>query len=297
MNVLGLNAYHGDAAAAVLTPGGLASGVEEERFTRVKHWAGFPRLAMEHCLREIGSTSSDGETAFAVSRLPKAHFWRKAALALSHPRSLGRSLARVRNIAQLSSLEDRLAQTVGRGKRPPKLYPVEHHLAHAASAFLCSPFDEAACLTVDGFGDFVSTMLAVGKGQGIDVLQRVHFPHSLGLFYTALTQHLGFPKYGDEYKVMGLAGYGEPRFVAELRTVVPGLSDGTFRLDLQYFRHLREGVDMTWDDGEPKLGDVFTMALERLLGPRRHPQDEVGQRHKDLAASLQAVYEERFFAL
>jgi carbamoyltransferase len=296
MNILGLNAYHGDASAAVLTGGGLAAGVEEERFTRVKHWAGFPKLAMAHCLREIGGSYTDGEMAVAVSRLPRAHLWRKAALALSHPRSLGRSLTRVRNIAQLSSLEDRVAQTLGNGQRP-RLYPVEHHLAHAASAFFCAPFDEAACLTVDGFGDFASTMLAVGKGNRINVLQRVHFPHSLGLFYTALTQYLGFPKYGDEYKVMGLAAYGEPRFATELRAVVPDLSDGTFRLDLRYFRHLSEGVDMTWDDGEPRLGDVFTPVLEQLLGPRRHPQDEVAQRHKDVAASLQAVYEERFFSL
>jgi carbamoyltransferase len=296
VNILGLNAYHGDAAAAVLTGRGLASGVEEERFTRVKHWAGFPKLAIAHCLREIGGRSSYGEMAVAVSRLPKAHFWRKAVLAVSHPRSLGRSLARVRNIAQLSSLRDRLAQTVDTAQRP-KLYSVEHHLAHTASAFLCSPFEEAACLTVDGFGDFVSTMLAIGRGNCISVLQRVHFPHSLGLFYTAVTQYLGFPKYGDEYKVMGLAAYGEPRFAPELRTVVPGLSDGTFRLALKYFRHLSEGVDMTWDDGEPRLGDVFTPALEQLLGPRRNPQDEIEQHHKDLAASLQSVYEERFFAL
>jgi carbamoyltransferase len=174
---------------------------------------------------------------------------------------------------------------------------VEHHLAHVASAFFCSPFDDAMCLTVDGFGDFVSTMLAVGRGNSVEVLQRVHFPHSLGLFYTAITQFLGFLGFGDEYKVMGLAAYGEPTFADKLRQVVPARTDGTFVLDLRYFRHLSEGVDMTWEDGSPELGLVYTPALTELLGPARRPDEELTQRHKDFAASLQAVYEERFFAL
>ena len=175
--------------------------------------------------------------------------------------------------------------------------PVEHHLAHMASAFFCSPFEQAMCLTVDGFGDFVSTMMGAGRANRIEVLGRVHFPHSLGLLYTAVTQHLGFPGFGDEYKVMGLAAYGEPTQADRLRRLVPGRDDGTFRLDLGYFRHLSAGVDMTWDDGAPVLGHIFTPEAERLLGPTRRPDEEITQRHKDLAASLQQVYEERFFAL
>jgi carbamoyltransferase len=297
MSILGLNAFHGDAAAAVLDGGRLVAGVEEERFTRVKHWAGFPERAIRHCLTEIGNGSLDSVETIAVSRQPRAYLWRKAALALAHPRSLGRAFRRVRNIAALDSLERLLSVRFAAGAPVPVVHPVEHHLAHIGSSFYCSPFDEAACLTVDGFGDFVSTMIATGRGNRVEVLDRVHFPHSLGLFYTAITQFLGFPKYGDEYKVMGLAAYGEPRFAPQLRKLTPARDDGTFRLDLRYFRHLSEGVDMTWDDGEPSLGDVFTPALETLLGPRRRPQDEIEQRHKDLAASLQAVYEERFFAL
>jgi carbamoyltransferase len=232
--------------------------------------------------------------ALAVSRQPRAYLLRKALLALSHPRSLRRAAGRVRNLAQVRSLEERVADAFGRS---PRLHPVEHHLAHVASAFFCSPFEEAMCLTVDGFGDFVSTMMAVGRGSSVEVLQRVHFPHSLGLFYTAITQYLGFLGFGDEYKVMGLAAYGEPSFVEPLRQVVPARPDGTFALDLRCFRHLSEGVDMTWEDGYPELGLVFTPALEELLGPARRPGEELTQRHKDLAASLQAVYEERFFTL
>jgi carbamoyltransferase len=291
--VLGVSAFHADASAAAVVDGRFVAGVEEERFRRIKHWAGFPEQALRYCLEEAGGDLG-AISALAVSRQPRAYFLRKALLALANPRSLGRAVSRVRNLAQVSSLEERVAAAFGRS---PRLHPVEHHLAHVASAFFCSPWEEAMCLTVDGFGDFVSTMMAVGRGNSLEVLQRVHFPHSLGLFYTALTQHLGFLGFGDEYKVMGLAAYGEPSFAAPLRQVVPALDDGTFRLDLRFFRHLSEGVDMTWEDGEPALGRVFTPALEALLGPARRPGEELAQRHKDLAASLQQVYEERFFAL
>lgn len=291
--ILGINAFHADASAAAVAGGRFVAGVEEERFRRVKHWAGFPEQALRFCLGELGGDVGE-IAALAVSRQPRAYFLRKVLLALANPRSLRRAGGRVRNLSQVGSLEERFAAAFGRS---PKLYPVEHHLAHVASSFFCSPFDEAMCLTVDGFGDFVSTMMAVGRGNRIEVLDRVHFPHSLGLFYTAITQFAGFLGFGDEYKVMGLAAYGEPTFAAKLRQVVPARPDGTFALDLRFFRHLSEGVDMTWEDGSPELGLVYTPALEELLGPARRPDEELTQRHKDLAASLQAVYEERFFAL
>jgi carbamoyltransferase len=294
VKILGLSAFHADASAAAVVDGRFVAGVEEERFRRIKHWAGFPELALRFCLAEAGGDLRDIQ-ALAVSRQPRAYLARKAALALTHPRSLRRAASRVRNLAQIASLEERVAVALGAGA--PRVHPVEHHLAHLASAFFCSPFEEAMCLSVDGFGDFVSIMLAVGRGSSIEVLQRVCFPHSLGQLYTAVTQLLGFPGFGDEFKVMGLAAYGEPVFADRLRKVVPARADGTFRLDLRYFRHLSEGVDMTWDDGAPVLGPLFTPALEELLGPARNPKDELEQRHKDIAASLQQVYEERFFAL
>ncbi len=293
--ILGINAFHADASAAGLRDGAFVAGVEEERFRRIKHWAGFPTLAIRHVMGEIGAEDLGGLEAVAVSRKPRAYLWKKVLLALTHPRSLPRAAGRVKNLAAVAGLEERLARELP--GTPPPVHGVEHHLAHIASAFFCSPFDEAACLTVDGFGDFVSTMLAVGSGNQIRVLDRVHFPHSLGLFYTALTQFLGFPGFGDEYKVMGLAAYGEPRFVPVLRQVVPAARDGRFRLDLSYFRHLSEGVDMSWDDGEPQQGTIYTPALEALLGPARRRDEDLDQRHKDLAASLQALYEERYFAL
>lgn len=293
--ILGLSVYHADASAAAVVDGRFVAGVEEERFRRIKHWAGFPELAIRFCLEEMTGGDLAAVTDLAVARQPRAYLARKAMLALSHPRSLRRALGRARNLRQVASLEDRIAATLG--GPAPRLHPVEHHLAHVASAFYCSPFEEAMCLTVDGFGDFVSTMMAVGRGNAIEVLDRVHFPHSLGLFYTAVTQHLGFLGFGDEYKVMGLAAYGEPAFVTQVGRMVPPRPDGTFALDLRYFRHLSEGVDMTWEDGSPELGLVYAPALAELLGPPRRPDEELTQRHKDLAASLQKVYEDRFFAL
>ncbi|HXU45882.1 MAG TPA: carbamoyltransferase C-terminal domain-containing protein [Thermoanaerobaculia bacterium] len=295
--ILGLSAFHADASAAAVADGRFVAGVEEERFRRIKHWAGFPEQALRFCLDELGGDLA-AVSALAVARKPRAYLWRKALLALAHPRSLPRAASRLRNLREIVTLEERVARTFGGSTGPVQpLHEVEHHLAHVASAFYCSPFEEAACLTVDGFGDFVSTMLAVGRGNRVEVLDRVHFPHSLGLFYTAITQFCGFLGFGDEYKVMGLAAYGEPRFARVLGRIVPSRDDGTFRLDLRYFRHLSEGVEMTWDDGPPRLGLIYTPALERLLGPTRRPDEELTQVYKDLAASLQAVYEERFFAL
>ncbi len=299
--IIGINSFHGDAAAAAIVGGEFKVGVEEERFTRIKHWAGFPERSIRHCLEEVNGGKMQGLTALAVSRQPKAYFWRKVILALSNPNSLPRAMGRVRNLKQVGALDERVAKAfdLPADKLPP-LYAVEHHLAHIASAFFCSPYEEAMCLTVDGFGDFLSTMMAIGRGNRIEVLDRVHYPHSLGLFYTAITQYLGFPKYGDEYKVMGMAAYGhpQPEMIERVRRMVPPDRDGLFKLNMRYFRHLREGVDMTWENGEPFLGPVYSNELETLLGqPPRNPKDELTQWHKDMSASVQEVYQERFFAL
>jgi carbamoyltransferase len=172
---------------------------------------------------------------------------------------------------------------------------VEHHPAHLASAFFVSPFEEAAVCAIDGFGDFVSTSWAVGRGSTLELLERIYFPHSLGLVYLALTQYLGFPHYGDEYKVMGLAPYGEPDYVEALRRLLHLKPGGGFELDLSYFRHWSEGVRMTWDDGEPTIGPVYTRKLEALLGPARRPEEPMEPRHEAIAASLQVVFEEAAF--
>jgi carbamoyltransferase len=298
MLILGINAYHGDVSAALLRDGRLVAAIEEERFRRVKHWAGFPDQAIAGCLRMAGADPRDVDT-FAVSRNPRAHLWRKALFALRNrpdPRLLR---DRARNAATVRRLHGRLAGSLGLPEAHvrARLRYIEHHPAHLASTFFASPFEEAAVCAIDGFGDFVSTSFAVGRGTSLDVRQRVFFPHSLGLLYLAITQFLGFPKYGDEFKVMGLAPYGEPAFVQQLRQLVDVDARGRVRLDLSYFRHWSDGVAMTWEEGEPELGPVFTPKLESLLGPARRREEPLEPRHEAIAASLQAVYEDAAFGV
>ena len=174
---------------------------------------------------------------------------------------------------------------------------VEHHLAHLASCFLVSPFREATAVSIDGFGDFSSAAWGVGRERAIDVEGRVYFPHSLGVFYQAITQYLGFPHYGDEYKVMGLASYGKPAYLAQMRRIVRLGEGGQFELDTAYFRHHREKIDYAWEGGSPHVGTLYSTALEELLGPARNKDEPLADRHRDIARSAQAMYEEAFFHL
>jgi len=293
--VLGLNAFHGDVAAALLVDGRLVAAVEEERFRRVKHCAGFPHQAAAACLTMAGITAADVDL-FAVSRRPRAHLWRKALFLLRH-RPRHTIADRARNLAKVESLPATIADSLGLDPSSVRrrMQYVEHHPAHLASAAFVSPFDDAAVCAIDGFGDFVSTSWGRVRGASLAVDRRVFFPHSLGLLYLAITQFLGFPKYGDEFKVMGLAPYGEPRFTREIGSLVSLLDDGSFALDLSFFSHWSDGVQMTWDDGEPTLGPVYTPKLDQLLGPRRAADEPLDARHEAIAASLQAVFEQAAF--
>jgi carbamoyltransferase len=297
VNILGLNAYHGDVSAVLVQDGRLIAAVEEERYCRIKHVAGFPHRAIAGCL-EMGNVSPQDVDHFAVSRDPRAHLWRKALYLLAH-RPKGTVGDRARNLIKLRSMPVTIAESLCLDPSAVRrrLVAVEHHPAHLASAAFVSPFDSAAVVAIDGFGDFVSTSWGVLHGTTIDVRGHVFFPHSLGLLYLAITQYLGFRKYGDEFKVMGLAPYGEPRYAREIGTLVDVADAGTFRLDLSYFRHWSEGVQMTWDAGEPTMGNVFTPKLEALLGPSRRPDEPVGEKHEAIAASLQAVFEDAMMKL
>jgi carbamoyltransferase len=292
MTLLGINAFHGDSSAAVLDRGAFRCGVEEERLNRIKHWAGFPELAIRAVIEDTGSALSEIEHV-AISRNPSAHFVQKILFALRRMQSLDTVKSRLANIRKISDLGDRL-RDIDPGFRG-QIHHVEHHRAHIASAFFCSPFDEAACLSIDGFGDFCSSMSAIGRGNNLEVLDHVVYPHSLGIFYTAVTQFLGFPKYGDEYKVMGLASYGEPRFLPQMRKIVILKDEGQFETNLDYFVHAAEGVTMSWEGGEPFIGPLFSRKFIEEFGPQREMGSEITQDHKDLAASLQAMYEEAFF--
>jgi carbamoyltransferase len=289
MLILGINAYHGDASAAIVRDGQLLAAIEEERLNRQKHCAGFPELAVRYCLEVAGATLADVDHV-AVSRDPSLRLMDKILFAIkAGPKILPKVKERFSAVAKVKSIEEELCSRLGVAESAVKfkVHNVEHHRAHVASAFFVSPFEEAACASIDGFGDFVSTMRAAGSGNQIEVVDRVEFPHSIGAFYTTVTQFIGFPKYGDEGKVMGLAPYGEPRYVAEMERVVQPTDDKLFKLDRKYFRHASEAVDMSWKEGSPSVGRMFTDQWAELFGPPREPGSEITQRDMDIAASLQ----------
>lgn len=297
MYILGINAYHGNASAAIVCDGRLVAAVEEERFNRVKYAAGFPAAAIRYCLAEAGITLDDVDH-IAIPRNPWARLGTKLLYAVRMPR-FARERARV--LAQFTSLPKALAQAfeVDPQRIRARYHRVEHHLAHLASTFFVSPFEQAAVLSADGLGDFASTMWATGEGNRLRVHGAVAFPHSLGMYYTAITQYLGFWKFGDEYKVMGLAAYGEPAYLEEFRRILQSNAALGFRLNLAYFSHHHTGPDMTWREADktPQLGRIFSPYLEERLGPTRAPDQPVEQRHRNAAATMQACLEEVLFDL
>ncbi len=298
MKILGLNAYHGDASACLLIDGQIISATEEERIRRIKHWAGFPSESIKFCLHDAGLKLSDIDV-ITISRDPFANFGLKTLQAFKNRLSINNIKDRLRNLQKAMNIHEELACNFPQEFKSfkGKIINVEHHRSHLASAFLVSPFEESAILSIDGFGDFSSMMSAYGKSNRFDVRQQVNYPHSIGIFYTAFTQYLGFPHYGDEYKVMGLAPYGNPLYKDQVRKVIKLSSDGLFKLNLDYFNHTKKGVNMTWSDGIPFVDSLFSEKLISEFGPTRKKNEELNQYHKDLASSVQAVTEEVIFHL
>ena len=294
--ILGINAYHADASACLVMDGDLVIAVEEERFTRDKHWAGFPSMAISYCLKQSGIDVEQIEY-IAVNRNPKVNLFQKGCYTITRRPKLSTIKDRLANRGRIKNIKARLAETTGvkSDKIKAIVHNIEHHRAHLASAFFVSPFDDATVISVDGFGDFVSTMWGGGNENSIKIHDKVSFPHSLGIFYLAVTQYLGFNCYGDEYKVMGLAPYGNPTRMDAMRGIVNLKPGGRFELDLKYFNHHSKGVAMIWDGGAPHIGKVYSQELESLLGPARDGGNQIDQRHCDIAASLQLMYEEAFF--
>lgn len=296
MIIIGLNAFHGDASAALLRDGQLVAAVEEERFRRIKHWAGFPSEAIRYCLSQANISLSDVDR-IALNQDGGANLSAKLAYLLKARPGIGLLMEKIKNRGARARAPELLAQAFPGVELRAGLDQVEHHLAHLSSAFHVSPFEEAVVVSVDGFGDFASAAWGVGHGERIDIEGRCLFPHSLGIFYQAITQYLGFPHYGDEYKIMGLAPYGAPRYLPQMRRIVRLQSDGSYELDLRYFRHQTDRIAFKWQGGAPQFADLFTPALEDLLGPRRRETEQLEDRHRDIACSAQAMYEEAFFNL
>jgi carbamoyltransferase len=295
--VLGLNAYHADAAACLVKDGDLVAAVEEERFRRIKHWGGFPSESIRYCLDEAGISLAD-VSHVAVNSDNAANRWRKFAYVLTSGVRPSYVLKRLRHRGDRAAVAGNLQRTLPDQTFNGTVHAVEHHLCHLGSAFLVSPFERAVAVSVDGFGDFSSAAWGLGQGGKLEVEGRVYFPHSLGVFYEAMTQFIGFPHYGDEYKVMGLAPYGQPTLVDKMREIVRLKDDGTFALNLRYFRHASgEGANYSVKEGIPSGGRLWTDALIELLGPARDPAAPLEDHHRNIARSAQAMYEEAFFNL
>ncbi|CAN5569098.1 hypothetical protein BH10BAC3_BH10BAC3_42310 [soil metagenome] len=298
--ILGINAYHADASAALFHNGKLVAAIEEERFRRVKHWAGFPTKAVQFCMDEAGIHAGNLDYV-AIGRDPRAKWAQKAKFALQHPGAVAFAMrGRLSNAAAAVSVETALAALPGYNESPvPKdrIVYVEHHRSHLASAFYASPFTEAALLSIDGSGDFSTTMMGIGRGNKMEVLDSIDFPHSLGIFYTAFTQLLGFPFYGDEYKVMGLAPYGQPVYLPQLEEVITLLGDGTFRLEAQWFRPPEKGYVSYDESHQPQVPVLYSKQLEEKFGAVRAAGEPISQHHKNLAASVQQMAEKTIFHL
>lgn len=289
MKILGLNAYHADSSAAIVVDGKLIAATEEERFTRVKHWAGFPANAIRFCLKEAGISAEELDY-IAIGRDPKAKLNKKLLYLMKNPLgSLDTVINRFQNTRNVSSLEVEFEKALGVDASviKPKIQQVEHHRSHLASAFFVSPFDEAALLSVDGSGDFTTSMIGVGRGNQIEIIDSVDFPVSIGTFYTSFTQFLGFPYYGDEYKVMGLAPYGEPKYVDKIEDVLMPTDNGLFAWNPKYFKSAREVVVKYDDNHVPYVGTLYTPYMEEMFDKERKKGEELTQYHKDLAASVQ----------
>ena len=290
MYILGLNVFHGDCSACLFKDDKLIAAIEEERVTRIKHAAGFPINAIKFCLNfeKINLNEVD---YVAINRNPNLRFFNKILYALKNIIHTKNFFDRIKNFKKINSLEVQFQKHFN-SKLKNKVFLVDHHLAHAASVVMMSKFSSCNYITLDGFGDFLSTTIGNFGNQNFNTIQEVQFPHSLGLFYTSITQFLGFKKYGDEYKVMGLSSYGDPIYNDKINEIVSFDKKNLFKLNLSYFKHHNEGIEMSWLDGEPKLSDVYTDKLKNLLGEPRRIDEKISKKHMDIAASTQNVFEE-----
>jgi carbamoyltransferase len=294
--ILGINAYHGDASACLIGDGHLLAAAEEERFNRIKHWAGFPLESIKYCLEYAGIDISD-INSIAVNHDPKSRFISKLRYGFLNFSASSLMVQKIKLKKKKSNLFNDLKSSFPNASTDLPIFYVEHHYSHLASAFYASNFSESICLSIDGFGDFASASWGLGDKNGINIDDEILFPHSLGIFYQAITQFLGFPNYGDEYKVMGLASYGSANLISSMEKVVKLIADGKFKLNTEFFLHDKKNVDYQWNNCEPKVGRLFSDRLVDMLGPPRISGEPITQYHKDIAASCQKMYENALFYL
>jgi carbamoyltransferase len=296
MLILGLNMFHADASAAMIQDGEVVFAIAEERLNRIKHYAGFPALAVKACLDAVGAKHTDLDHV-AIGHDGSANLGRKMKYAAAHPAKIMNFLRLRERKAPMREVRTLLAQALD--VEPSTLrfrqHNLEHHIAHIASAYYCSPWEKAAGFSYDGSGDFVSAMMAQCEGPDIEVLQRVFLPHSLGSFYTMLCEFIGYKEYGDEGKVMGLAPYGKDIYCDRVADLISIKRDG-YDLSLSYFQPLgsNQGMQIR-DDGTVQLAPHASRRMSDEFGPAREPHADITQRDMDLAFAMQHRFEEVFF--
>jgi carbamoyltransferase len=298
MLILGLNMFHADASAAIVVDGEVKFAVAEERLNRHKHFGGFPALAVKACLDAVGAKMSDVEHV-AVGQDSDANLTKKVQYALANPSKILNFIRLRQRKEAIRDVRSLLANAleIDAGQLHFQEHHLEHHIAHIASAYYCSPWEKAAGFSYDGSGDFVSTMMARCEGNEIEVLDRVFLPHSLGSVYTMVCEFIGYSKYGDEGKVMGLAPYGKDTYCEQISRIVAATENG-FQLDLDYFQPLGSNQGMqVLPDGTVQLARHFSGRMEKIFGQPRQSNTEITQRDMDLAYAVQHRFEEIFFHL
>ena len=296
MIILGLNINHADTSACLVINGKVITAIEEERFVRIKHYAGLPINSIEFCLEQSELKINDIDF-ITVNFSPAANLKQKTLYTVKNifSKSTFKKILKFKNkLFHANDLDKYLKMNNFTGK----IINVEHHMSHIASSYYNSPFKNSVGLTIDGFGDFCSSQTFLCKENKIESIKKVYFPHSLGILYQAITQFLGFKNYGDEYKVMGLASYGEPLYMSQFDDLIKYDNKNLFLLNLDYFsHHSNSKFSYNFSDGIPKFQDLYSEKMKELLGKDRSPNDKIEKRHFDIAASLQSSFEKILFSI
>lgn len=285
--VLGVNAFHADSSACIIKDGEILFAIEEERINRIKHWSGFPTKSIEACLN-FTDISMDEIDFITFNTDPKFNLKKKIFYVLKN--FLVTEIFKYLKKKSKNSLFLNLKKNYEFGKLEKKIIFVEHHISHISSAYFPSNYDKSDIVSIDGFGDFTSCAVGSAEGNDLNISARVNFPHSLGLFYQAMTQHLGFRKYGDEYKVMGLSAYGKPNYFEKLKDII-NTKKNTFELNLKYFSHHYNFSSYVSTDGNIMFPKIFNSKVTELIGDERIEGQKLDEHHADLAASVQKIYE------
>jgi carbamoyltransferase len=294
MYILGLNINHADTSAAIFKNNNLIAAVEEERFVRVKHYSQFPFNSIKYCLSEAKINMSQINFV-TINSNPLKSFFKKIYYIFLNPRSINVGLSSLKNYEKKFSIIKLLNNVDQNNPFNGKIKYFDHHLSHLNSS--SNNFESSVNVSIDGFGDFSSCSWGVKKNNIIKIDDKIYFPHSLGIFYQAITQYLGFKNYGDEYKVMGLAPYGEPNYVKEISKLINYKNNCNFELNLKYFTHHKKKIFFIDNSGNPIFKNLYSKELIKLIGLERQNNEEVSKKHKDLAKSTQLVFEKILFNL